>query len=286
VKDLRKALIDGSLGALNPFPFSFMCGNCLGWTVYGYYQRDPFVVAANLPGLVLSIWLNSGASKLQYLALTEARKRRTLRREERLQWGDASRPLEEEALEESNDNVLWNETEWRQLEESFVTVPQERALLRVLCIWAVVIVYVSWFSRGSNPASIIGVVVNLNLIVFYGAPLQTMHTVISTKNSASIHVPTMCMNWLNTSFWIGYGFAKNDMVIIVPNSLGLCLGLAQGVLKALYPSRPIDDNSLRHSIVPTEDEPDIRVPPTPPEEELPAGNLSAAARRTNMSRND
>jgi len=76
VRDLRQALIDGSLGALNPFPWSFCAGNCLGWVVYGYYTRDPFVVAANLPGFVLSIWLCSGASKLQYLELVKKREQR------------------------------------------------------------------------------------------------------------------------------------------------------------------------------------------------------------------
>lgn len=238
VRDLRMALMEGSLGALNPFPFSFMCGNCLGWTVYGYYQHDAFLVAANLPGLILSVWLNSGASKLQYLALSEARKQQAYRHRER--W-DASNPMGDSSGDDNDDNdsaVLLSDAEWKEMEESFVTVPQERALLRVLTVWTIVIVYVSWFSRGAYPSYIIGVVVNLNLIAFYGAPLQTMHTVITTKNSESIHVPTMIMNWLNTSFWIAYGFARRDAVIIAPNSIGLCLGLAQGVLKALYPSRP------------------------------------------------
>lgn len=143
-------------------------------------------------------------------------------------------------MEEVDDEVLLNDSERIEMEEAFVMVPQEKALLRILTVWAAVIVYVGWFSR-SNPASLIGVIVNINLIVFYGAPLQTMQTVIATKNSESIHVPTMAMNWLNTSFWIGYGIARHDAVIIVPNVLGLCLGLTQGALKALYPSGPSDD---------------------------------------------
>lgn len=258
VRDLRLALLEGSLGVLNPFPWAICAGNCLGWVVYGYYTRgkwreprcmvrafcqvscvvvshnftlwksvDPFVLAANLPGLILCIWLNSGAAKLQYLAISEAKKRRE-------HW-DASSPLEEspEASGTLDDPTT--------SEDALVMVPQEKALLRVLVVWAVVIVYVGWFSS-SNPATAVGIVVNMNLVFFYGAPLQTIKTVIATKDSASIHLATMLCNWANTSFWIGYGVARRDFVIVIPNVLGLCLGLAQGVLKALFPSQPVNSN--------------------------------------------
>ena len=227
VRDLRSALIEGSLGALNPFPWSFCAGNCLGWVVYGYYTRDPFVVAANLPGFVLSIWLCSGASKLQYLELM---KNRAVRREEE-HW-DASSPMET-----TQDGTLFmNDAARLQMEDAFVMVPQERALLRVLSAWSAIIVYVGWFSKG-DPAAIVGVLVNINLIVFYGAPLQTIQKVVANRNADSIHVPTMVMNWTNTSFWIGYGVARRDLIIVIPNILGLALGLMQGLLKMRYPSQ-------------------------------------------------
>ena len=247
MKDLREALINGSLGSLNPFPFPFICGNCLGWTVYGYYTRDPFVVAANLPGLILSVWLNSGAAKLQYLAMSEARKRRE---NNELVW-DASRPMEDSLADDHE--VLLTDAELKIQEDMFVMVPQERALMRVLIVWAFVIVYVGWFSS-SDPASIVGVIVNLNLVVLYGAPLQTLQEVIATKNAASIHAPTMIMNWLNTTFWISYGIARWDAIIIIPNSIGLTLGLIQGVLKALYSSNTVSVTNMDAHPIPTNDE--------------------------------
>ena len=247
MKDLRVALINGSLGNLNPFPFPFICGNCLGWTVYGYYTRDPFVVAANLPGLVLSIWLNSGAAKLQYLAMSEARKRRE---NNQFVW-DASRPMEDSMTDDHE--VLLTDAELKLQEDMFVMTPQERVLMRVLIVWSFVIVYVGWFTS-YNPASIVGVIVNFNLVVLYGAPLQTMHQVISTRNAASIHTPTMIMNWLNTSFWISYGVARWDAVIIIPNSIGLTLGLIQGVLKSLYSSNANVDTNMDAQPIPTNDE--------------------------------
>lgn len=186
-------------------------------------------MAANLPGYVLSIWLCSGASKLQYLELSKHRDRQYTREE----W-DASQPIDE-----SRDDYVLNDST-RQMEDAFVLVSQERLLLRILSVWAVIIVYVGWFAR-SNPATIIGILVNINLIAFYGAPLQTIQRVIQTNNSASIHVPTMAMNWTNTSFWIAYGIARKDFVIIVPNLIGLSLGLMQGLLKLRYPSRAGSD---------------------------------------------
>lgn len=206
-----------------------MTGNCLGWVVYGYYQHDPFLVAANLPGLILSLWLNMGAAKLQYMDLMEARKERAQVAPE--SW-DASPQREEENLEPPLEEAL--PIDALAMEDSLVWVPQERIFLKVVCFWGLILTYAGWFST-TDPASLIGIIVNLNLIFFYGAPLQTMQTVIRERTSESIHLPTMFMNYTNTSFWIAYGIARRDPVIILPNVVGLSLGLVQGVLCLLFP---------------------------------------------------
>jgi solute carrier family 50 protein (sugar transporter) len=163
-------------------------------------------------------------------------------------------------------------------DDIFVMVPQEKILMRVLSVWAVICVYVGWFSR-SDPATTVGVLVNLNLIYFYGAPLQAMNTVIATNNSESIHVPTMMMNWLNTSFWISYGIARKDLVIILPNSMGLLLGLAQGALKYYYPTR---HDAERESVPVLSATADDESDHASPEEELP-GILSGIPVRGDAS---
>mmetsp|Transcript_19466 Transcript_19466/g.48497 ORF Transcript_19466/g.48497 Transcript_19466/m.48497 type:complete len:127 (+) Transcript_19466:71-451(+) len=68
VKSLAEALDRKSLGNLNPTPWGIMTGNCFGWLAYAYYSGDPFVLASNIPGIIVSFWLNAGASKLQYYA--------------------------------------------------------------------------------------------------------------------------------------------------------------------------------------------------------------------------
>lgn len=252
VLDLRKALIRGSLGSLNPFPWSMMTGNCLGWVVYGYYTADPFVTAANIPGLILSLWLNLGAAKLQYLELYNSRKRTPANEH----W-DAS-PDEDDAGSHmsGNQSIVSSLVSSSPEAESLVMVEQERHLLRILCAWGAVIVWAGWFSA-ADPATTIGLVVNVNLVFFYGAPLQTITKVIAQGNSDSIHVPTMIMNWTNTTFWILYGLAKHDMVIVVPNGAGLTLGLLQGLLTLTYPR---SSSSSTHELVAAEPPPEEVVP--------------------------
>jgi solute carrier family 50 protein (sugar transporter) len=263
VQDLRRALQKGSLGALNPFPWAMMTGNCLGWIVYGYYTRDAFVFAANVPGLILSLWLNMGAAKLQYFALRNDIKQHqpaSLSQQPVREDWDASpaimEPDDDDVLDDFPDgggaaadqhgsmNSSSINSGGANLGELLVLVPQEQALLRILIGWAAVISWVGWLSSSTNPAATIGVVVNVNLVFFYGAPLQRVQTVVVERNSESIHVPTMVMNWMNTTFWILYGVAKQDFVIIVPNVLGLSLGLLQGVLCVMFPRKETGLNRL------------------------------------------
>ena len=56
----------GTLGHLNPTPWAVMTGNCIGWLTYSYLINNLFLFFANAPGLILSVWLNMAAAKLQY----------------------------------------------------------------------------------------------------------------------------------------------------------------------------------------------------------------------------
>jgi solute carrier family 50 (sugar transporter) len=298
VSDLRRALHRGSLGTLNPFPWVMMTGNTLGWVVYGYYTHDPFVLASNLPGLILSLWLNTAAAKLQYLSqhtrasssfstMVVASGRHSPqhhvgfgdngdngRRHQHRQminqppycdtngiadgvWRDASPilpegdspiPAEEEQQQHDVDHHPLDAMEDNMNLEGLVLVPQERALFTILILWASVITYVGWilplgtrdhsvYTTNHIAAHIVGIIVNVNLVFFYGAPLQAVQKVISTADSSPIHVPTMVMSWVNALFWVAYGFAKLDPIIVVPNSLGFVLGGLQGILCAFYPRK-------------------------------------------------
>ncbi|GKY92749.1 hypothetical protein MPSEU_000244900 [Mayamaea pseudoterrestris] len=249
IQDLRRALANHSLGTLNPFPWVMMTGNCLGWVVYGYYTHDVFVVVANVPGLVLSIWLNSGASKLQYyersvanchrhqVGLTE-RARRTQNAE---QW-DAAAVVEPDGIVEtrsydSTESVVSVSSHASAMDpESLIMVPQEVALMRMLVAWAVVFMWVGWVNP-ANAANTIGIIVNINLVFFYGAPLQSIKTVLATGSSETLHVPTLYTMLLNSFFWTVYGLAQRNPIIILPNAIGFSLSTFQGFLIMLYPRK-------------------------------------------------
>jgi len=55
---LKEALQRGSLGDLNPLPWAFMTGNCVGWVIYSFMRKDLFLFIANAPGVFVSAYLN------------------------------------------------------------------------------------------------------------------------------------------------------------------------------------------------------------------------------------
>ena len=80
IKAVQEANRRGTLGDLNPTPWSMMLGNCIGWVCYAYLYafrwyatQNPVDLAGaitllipNATGLILSVWFNLCASKLQY----------------------------------------------------------------------------------------------------------------------------------------------------------------------------------------------------------------------------
>ena len=201
-----------------------------GWCTYAYYTSDPFILASNLPGLILSLWLNQGAAKLQYF---EVQRNEKDRHDQRLQ-----RQRQDSAIEDS-DRPSDQETEAGPLHSStskelLVLVDQEVLLLRIMIGWAFILIWVGWL-HPVNQAETVGLIANVNVIVFFGSPLQSIRTIIRDKRSDCIHIPTMIMNILNCSFWTLYGVARQSFVILFPNATGLMLGLTQGLFCVIYP---------------------------------------------------
>jgi solute carrier family 50 (sugar transporter) len=244
IHDLRTALQNETLGPLNPNPWAVMSGNCLGWCIYSYYTNDPFILAANLPGLLLSLWLNIGAAKLQYLAQVES-----------IRVGGSSSSKSGAAVLTTNPLRHRHRHPFSHGEvdttgaghinaavvvskENLVHSPQDVLLLRILCVWGAVLVAVGWLGvvpPGPMQAQTVGLIVNVNLIFFYAAPLQTMRTVLEHKCSDSLHTMTILLNCLNATFWMLYGIALDSPVVYGPNGIGLALGTAQLVLLIVYP---------------------------------------------------
>jgi len=224
IRDCYRQVVKGQgLQTLNPTPWAFMLGNCFGWVTYSILIQDLFVFAGNAPGFLIAFWLNLQASKMQY----ETHRSQELRTaiiqelEDKDDATDTARLLVERTVPESKA----------------VPAPHERLVLFNVLVWLAVTALISFakeFSQETNEW-IVGITVNLNLLVFYAAPLSTIWTVLSTRSAASIHVPTMLTNTFNGCFWGAYGISVLDWFIAVPNVLGAGLGMVQIVLCFLFP---------------------------------------------------
>lgn len=252
INDLNAALSRGSLGSLNTTPWAVMTGNCLGWCAYSYYTADPFVLASNLPGLILSLWLNIGAAKLQYLGqFNQAMKIQNQEDDVDVCSAQGEGHNNEHDDEPELDHRKPTITKQRRNSKTQTTTliltssPQDAVLFSIVSIWAILLVCVRWLGgllqqQGvyvPQPQTVVGILVNINLVFFYGAPLQTMKRVLETKSSDSIHTPTVTMNVINAVFWMSYGLARDDVIIYGPNGVGLVLGIGQVALCCIYPKR-------------------------------------------------
>ena len=263
VRSLRDRLAaKGSLGHLNPTPWAVMTGNCLGWIGYSYLTGDLFVLMANVPGLLVSVWLNVGACKLQYRTAygeheAQLRSRHRLNANAANNDGRAMPPSPNGASRDDNDENSgnWDDSSDREHEHDDFdeiepvlpsTVPHERKVLWILFFWITVGSAVAHVQSLTNyeREQIVGYVVNANLCFFYAAPLTTMVQVCRTRDAASIHVRTTAMTMLNSFFWLAYGlWGVHDPFIYVPNCAGFALGGVQALLLVMFGSKKREDQS-------------------------------------------
>lgn len=258
VRAVCRANREGRLGDLNPTPWAFMAGNCVGWIAYSFLIDNLFVFFANVFGFLLSVWLNLQAIKLQYgdfrsnevkrsivLALEEESRRSFLVQSPEFPDGEG---VEAPASEENKSaivngslidfaRVVWNVT----AQNTKAPVAHEYVVLVMVVIWLTAISVVAYGSDAltlSTRQLVVGVLVNLNLVFFYGSPLSTIFQVLRTRSSSSIHVPTMITNTANGIFWCAFGIAVMDFFIAVPNGLGAVLGGLQCALCVLFRRQP------------------------------------------------
>jgi solute carrier family 50 protein (sugar transporter) len=114
----------------------------------------------------------------------------------------------------------------------------EMMVLAISTFWLFLITLVVFTQSAWDEATrvlLIGLTVNVNLIFFYGAPLSKIATVLETRSSRLIHVPTMVCSLSNGSLWFVYGIAVGDYFIAVPNGFGTVLGVVQFVLCMIFP---------------------------------------------------
>ncbi|KAL7548965.1 hypothetical protein ACHAWF_012236 [Thalassiosira exigua] len=224
-----------------------MTGNCIGWITYSYLLQNHFIFWANAPGLLMSIWLNMAAVKLQYCDRMSHDMHKSVVKfiqDNR----DSLLSSQTVKLDESNDNEKETPQHIQSLEHltklayeitiqrTEAPAPHERVVVGVITVWLVLTTLISFLPLDIMQRElVIGIAVNMNMSFFYGAPLSTIFTVIKSRDSSSIHGWTMAMNSACALFFMLFGFGLWDYVLIVPNAIGVFLGAVQLLLCVFFP---------------------------------------------------
>lgn len=238
IADLSRAIRRGDVGHLPTLPWALGLTNCWGWSLYGYLTQNIFVMLSNVPGLILSIYLNFGAIKLQYYTLW---KEHTSSKDSA---SKASTKTDYESLSQKDDGTENNSVSSllsSKSTDTFLTTSgltdQERVLYPLLLFWIIYSVIVGFFApKTETTTAIVGWTCNANLVFFYGVPIQILRKVVRSGDASAIHRPTLAMTATNATFWMIYGIEIQNPVIAAPNALGAILGLTQVVAVLVYPT--------------------------------------------------
>lgn len=245
-RDLKRSIDRGHIGDLNPTPWAFMLGNCLGWVTYSVLRQNLWIFVGNCPGMLLSVWLNLGAAKLLYQRHHSQSMRESfvhfLKEKHSEQGLSSQQPPQEESSQDPSNVTDWAKLVWGVTSQTRpAPAPHETLVLAIVIVWTACLSLICFAQAfdGRTRELIVGCLVNLNLVFFYGAPLSTIWKVLREGNSASIHLPTMLTNTVNGTFWGVYGLAILDPFVYVPNGIGTALGVVQIFLVATFPRRSL-----------------------------------------------
>lgn len=236
VKSLNEAVAMGTLGQLNPTPWALMTGNCLGWIGYSYVIQDYFVLAANVPGFFISLSLNTNAAKLLHMSMT---KENNLKEYSRLEGeekeNDAASGLTSSG--ELNDGACRTSTDEQSSNSNGTTSSKhENLVFGMIALWLLLFTVIVFADVSQHSQElVVGNAVNINLSFFLAAPLSTIFHVLRVRDSSTIHLQTMMLNTINSSFWFIYGVSLLNPFIFVSNGAGVIFGVVQMVLCVLFP---------------------------------------------------
>jgi len=224
-KDVKEAVRKGTLGNLNPTPWAVMsklfmyvytphnilcqfaishsvsvfinitsplAGNCIGWVTYSFLINNLFVFGANMPGLILSVWLNMAAAKLQYSDRIAKDMRKSFvqlldrnRQSFRMLPGMRLDVEEDVDLEDNNDTDN-NDTPQSfanlkqmaldiTIQKTEAPAPHEKIVVAVVTFWVSLISLLYFLQLDMNKwKNVVGIITNINTCMFYGAPLSTI----------------------------------------------------------------------------------------------------------------
>ena len=118
------------------------------------------------------------------------------------------------------------------IEKTFMAMVSGHAITGTICAFCL--------PDRTAMAALYGLVNNAILLLYYGAPLSTISSVLKTQSSASIFLPMVVLNGLNGMFWGSYALAIRDWYLFAPNAIGAVLASIQGGLCVLFRGKKTD----------------------------------------------
>jgi solute carrier family 50 protein (sugar transporter) len=215
--DLRAALKEGDLGALNPLPWSVTFGNCLAWTYYAKVVGfDYYIFFGNVFGVGWGVYYILSASRLLGM--------RTMKKA--MESGAIPGTL---AWEQAKINA--DPYNYRAITESFIVGS-------AVAMTAVVFFFDQYLSSDNlNPTRqlIVGILSTSIAMMYFLLPLYTLFEVCDTRDASSIQYLMIAANAVNCLSWTVYGLAAiDDPWVYGPNSAGLLLSIVQLAVKFYY----------------------------------------------------
>lgn len=220
--------------------------NCTAWLVYAFLTHDPYVLASNVPGLLLGAFMtlscyghaddnvsNACAVPLPMLLPHCMRGVRpppphTLN----LVWWLLS-PFPPPLFTPPSKNVVTgcrgvsphsyypSPTFPPSLPLSFSLQTRLSMMRAVMAFCCLLMAAGAWLSFATLDAParlrVWGSVTVLILLLFYAAPLSALAEVLRTRSAATLHAPLAGMSCFNGLLWSVYGAALGDAFIYAPN---------------------------------------------------------------------
>lgn len=266
LKTLQEQIKVGSLGFLNPTPWVFMFGNCFAWVSYAMVMEKGFdykitMLLANGPGLIISIYLNLCACKLQYQDYMSGKMKEEFVKflYEHTESGSIHTGKSSSFVKAKQFSHLVPLIGNLSVKDAVAPANHEKYMVAMSSFWLIVVSCLVFIPMtAASRTYIIGIIGNLLLIFFYASPLSTIMVVLRTRSSVTIHVPTMILNTANSSFWFVYTLFQQDPWQYVPNGIGSILGFLQIFLAFIFPRAYIEEEDFSDQSEIFEDDCDFR----------------------------
>ena len=143
----------------------------------------------------------------------------------------------------------WGEVVWLvTAQHEPAKAPHETLVMGIIILWYLTFAILGFYCYHSNAEDVreialrvIGYVVLVNQVFFFGAPLSRINTVIKTRKCDSIHFQSLIANTLNSTLWAAYGIGITDPFVYAPCVLGLAFAVLQFILCAIFPRTKFEE---------------------------------------------